>query len=104
MDVPGYARYKPIEVSYELKKLEQPGVYVVKVTDQRHLQATMMALTSDIEAIVKTSREHVLIFAQDMKTGKERPSASPGIRCRSRGARGRDRTRWGVAARLASTA
>ncbi|HMF35108.1 MAG TPA: MG2 domain-containing protein, partial [Isosphaeraceae bacterium] len=75
VDVPGYARYKPIEVSYELKKLEQPGVYVVKVTDQKHLQATTLALTSDIEAIVKTSREQVLIFAQDMKTGKGRPKA-----------------------------
>ena len=75
VDVPGYARYKPIEVSYELKKLEQPGVYVVKVTDQKYLQATTLALTSDIEAIVKTSREHVLIFAQDMKTGKGRPRA-----------------------------
>ena len=75
VDVPGYARYKPIEVSYELKKLEQPGVYVVKVTDQKLLQATTLALTSDIEAIVKTSREQVLIFAQDMKTGKRRPRA-----------------------------
>ncbi len=70
VDVPGYARYKPIEVSYELKKLELPGVYVVKVTDQEHLQATTLALTSDIEAIVMTSREYMLIFAQDMKTGK----------------------------------
>ena len=73
VDVPGYARYKPIETAYELKKLEQPGVYVVKVTDQKFLQATTLVLTSDVEAIVKTSREQMLIFAQDMKTGKGRP-------------------------------
>ena len=48
---------------------------MVKVTDQKHLEATTLALTSDIEAIVRTSREQMLIFAQDMKTGKGRPRA-----------------------------
>ncbi len=75
VDVPGYARYKPIETAYELKKLETPGVYVVKVTDQKYLQATTLVLASDLETIVKTSREQMLIFAQDMKTGKGRPGA-----------------------------
>ena len=71
--VPGYARYKPVETTYELKKLELPGVYVVKVTDEKHLQATTLVLGSDLDAIVKTSRDQVLVFAQDMKTGKGRP-------------------------------
>jgi uncharacterized protein YfaS (alpha-2-macroglobulin family)/tetratricopeptide (TPR) repeat protein len=74
-EVPGYAKYRPVESRYELKKLEQPGVYVVKVTDTKHLQATTLVLSSDLEAIVKTSREQVLVFAQDMKTGKGRPKA-----------------------------
>ena len=73
--VPGYARYKPVETTYELKKLELPGVYVVKVTDQKHLQATTLVLASDLDAIVKTSRDQMLIFAQDMKTGKGRAKA-----------------------------
>jgi tetratricopeptide (TPR) repeat protein len=74
-DVPGYAKYRPVESRYELKKLEQPGVYVVKVTDTMFLQATTLVLSSDLEAIVKTSRDQVLVFAQDMKTGKGRPKA-----------------------------
>ncbi|MFO0889672.1 MAG: tetratricopeptide repeat protein [Isosphaeraceae bacterium] len=74
-DVPGYAKYRPVDSRYELKKLEQPGVYVVKVTDTKHLQATTLVLNTDLEAIVKTSRDQVLVFAQDMKTGKGRPKA-----------------------------
>ncbi len=73
--VPGYARYKPVESHYELKPLELPGVYVVKVTDEKTLQATTLVIGSDLDAIVKTSREQVLVFAQDMKTGKARPAA-----------------------------
>src|SRR6516165_4254554 len=74
-EVPGYARYRPIETTYELKKLEMPGVYVVKVSDDKTLQATTMVLGSDIDAIVKTSRDQILVFAQDMKTGKGRAGA-----------------------------
>ena len=39
------------------------------------LQATTLVLGSDLDAIVKTSRDQVLVFAQDMKTGKGRPGA-----------------------------
>ena len=74
-EVPGYARYKPIETTYDLKKLEVPGVYVVKVTDEKTLQATTLVLGSDLDAIVKTSRDQILVFAQDMKTGKGRAGA-----------------------------
>ena len=50
-----------------------PGVSVVKVTDEKSLQATTLVIGSDLDAIVKTSREQVLVFAQDMKTGRGRP-------------------------------
>jgi tetratricopeptide (TPR) repeat protein len=73
--VPGYARYKPVAARYELKKLELPGVYVVKVTDEKTLQATTLVFGSDLDAIVKTSREQILVFAQDMISGKGRPGA-----------------------------
>ncbi len=69
---PGTSRSK---ADYELKKLELPGVYVVKVTDEKTLQATTLVLGSDLDAIVKTSRDQILVFAQDMKTGKGRPAA-----------------------------
>src|SRR5262249_4900254 len=73
--VPGYARYKPIETTYDLKRLELPGVYAVKVTDEKTLQATTLVVGSDLDAIVKTSREQLLVFAQDMKTGRGRAGA-----------------------------
>ena len=72
---PGYARYKPVEATYDLKRLELPGVYAVKVTDEKTLQATTLVVGSDIDAIVKTSREQILVFAQDMKTGQGRAGA-----------------------------
>ncbi len=74
-EVPKYGKYKPIETTYELKKLELPGVYVVKVSDEKALQATTMVVGSDLDVIVKTSRDQILVFAQDMKTGKGRAGA-----------------------------
>ena len=43
-EVPDYAKYKPIDTTYELKKIEIPGVWVVKVTDEKALQATTLVL------------------------------------------------------------
>jgi alpha-2-macroglobulin len=74
MPVPHYAKFKPVESTYDLK-VAVPGVYVVKVTDEKTLQATALVVGSDLEAIVKVSREQVLVFAQDMKTGKGRKGA-----------------------------
>src|SRR5262249_52159965 len=73
--VPGYAHYKPVEATYDLKRLELPSVYAVKVTDEKTLQATTLVISSDLDAIVKTSREQLLVFAQDMKTGRGRAGA-----------------------------
>jgi TolA-binding protein len=73
--VPGYDKYKPIETEYELPKLEIPGVYVVKVTDEKSLQATTLVIGSDVDAIVKASRDQLLVFVQDMKTGAGRAGA-----------------------------
>ena len=72
--VKGYAKFKPVESTYDLK-VAVPGVYVVKVTDEKTLQATALVVGSDLDAIVKVSREQVLVFAQDMKTGKGRKGA-----------------------------
>ncbi len=75
VSVPGYSKFKPVEKDYDLDKIDVPGVYVIKVTDEKNLQATTLVVGSDIDAIVKTSRDQVLVFAQDMKTGKGRPNA-----------------------------
>ena len=98
-------KYKPIETTYDLKKLEVPGVYVVKVTDEKTLQATTLVLGSDLDAIVKASREQVLVFAQDMKTGKGRPGARVLVADGDGGRpRGEDRRRRRAAARLGQAA
>jgi tetratricopeptide (TPR) repeat protein len=73
--VPGYARYKPVEAKYDLKNLELPGVYAVKVTDEKTLQAITLVIGSDLDAIVKMSSNQVLVFAQDMKAGRGRAGA-----------------------------
>jgi len=74
-EVKGYGKYKPVEADYQLKEIKVPGVWVVKVTDEKSLQATTLVLGSDVDAIVKTSRDQLLVFAQDMKTGKGRAGA-----------------------------
>ena len=73
--VPGYAKYKPVESEFALTKLELPGLYVVKVTDEKTLQATTLVIGSDLDAIVKTSQDQILVFSQDMKTGLGRAGA-----------------------------
>ncbi len=72
--VPGYAKFRPVEATYDLK-VAVPGIYVVKVSDEKTLESTALVVGSDLDAIVKVSREQVLVFAQDMKTGKGRKGA-----------------------------
>ena len=82
-----------------------PGVSVVKVTDEKTLQATTLVIGSDLDAIVKTSREQVLVFAQDMKTGQGRPGARVLIsRRRGDRPRGEDRRRRRAAQDLGQAA
>ena len=92
--MPGYARYKPVESEYELKKLELPGVYVVKVTDEKTLQATTLVIGSDLDAIVKTlaRSDPGLCPGHENGPGPGR-RARAGRRRRPGRARGRDRAR-----------
>ena len=75
VEVPAYAKYTPIHYDYPLDKLDVPGVYAVKVTDEKTLQATTLVLGSDLDAIVKASRDQLLVFVQDMKSGGGRAGA-----------------------------
>ena len=44
-DVKDFGKYKPIEAAYELdKKVAIPGVWVVKVSDEKTLQATTLVI------------------------------------------------------------
>ena len=72
--VPNYAQYKPVEATFDLK-VEVPGVYVVKVSDEKTLQAAALVIGSDLDAIVKVSQDQILVFAEDMKTGQGRKGA-----------------------------
>jgi len=75
-EVKGYGKFKPIATTYDLdKKVTVPGVWVVKVSDETLLQATTLVLGSDLDAIVKVSRDQLLVFAQDMKAGTGRAGA-----------------------------
>jgi TolA-binding protein len=74
--VPGHARYVPIERKLELKPIAGPGAWVVKVADDATLRAVTLVLVSDVEAIVKSSRDQVLVFAQDPATGRGRAGAT----------------------------
>lgn len=73
--VPGYAKYMNISANYDLPKIAIPGVWAIKVSDDKSLQATTLLIGGDVDAIVEASREQILVFAQDMKTGKGRAGA-----------------------------
>ncbi|MFM7131782.1 MAG: MG2 domain-containing protein, partial [bacterium] len=72
-DVPGQSRYKPVDSEYELKGLKMPGVWVVKVTDDKTFQATTMVIGSDLDAIIKTSRDQLLVYSQNMLNSTAKP-------------------------------
>ena len=73
--VAGYAKYVPVERTMALKPITAPGAWVVKVSDESALQAVTLVLVSDLEAIIKSSRDQVLVFVQDMVTGRGRAGA-----------------------------
>ena len=75
VEVPGQARYKPVDVEYDLKSIALPGVWVVKVTDDKTFQATTMVIGSDLDAIVKTSRDQLLVYVQNMVKGESKSAA-----------------------------
>ena len=76
--VPDYARYK--RSRYRIIRSKKPRAAgrlpsSSSVSDEKTFQATTLVIGSDLDAIVKTSRDQLLVFAQDMKTGQGRPGA-----------------------------
>ena len=88
-DVPleDFANYKPVTRKIDIP-FEGPGVYAVYVSNEnskarlpgggapKRVEATTLLIRSDIDVIIKTSRRQVLVFAQNMRTGR----AAAGVR------------------------
>jgi uncharacterized protein YfaS (alpha-2-macroglobulin family)/tetratricopeptide (TPR) repeat protein len=75
-DVPKYAQYQQLESTIEvpLPQDVHSGVMAVTVSSET-LEATTMLLASDLDMIVKSSRDEVFVFTQNMLTGKPWPGA-----------------------------
>jgi len=71
-----YAPYKPLieelEIPFDGNK---PGAVIVHVSDDTDWQATTLAIRSDVDMILKSSRDEALVFAQNRRTGKVVPGA-----------------------------
>lgn len=69
-EVPDYVPYRETVRTVPIG-FDAPGAYVVKVDDQER-EATTMVLVTDLGLIVKTSREELFAFAQDLKEPRVR--------------------------------
>ena len=74
--VPGYAKHQQLEREIEVPLPDglRSGVLAVTVSSKT-LEATTLVLQSDLDLIVKTSRDEVFVFAENMRTGKPWPGA-----------------------------
>jgi len=71
--VPDYLKYKLFTQEITIP-MDGAGVYAVNV-GETDLEATTLVIRSDIDAIIKTSRKEVLVFAEDMLKGEPAPGA-----------------------------
>lgn len=72
--VEGYEAYKRIVEDVEIP-VDGPGVTAVTVASDK-LEATTMVIVSDLDVIVKASRNELFVFAQNMRTGRPVDGAS----------------------------
>ena len=69
--VPDYAKYQELENTIEVPLPGEATSGVVAVTvSSKTLEATTLLIQSDLEVIVKSSRDEVFVFAQNLLTGK----------------------------------
>ncbi len=66
--VANYEQYRKLEQSIEIP-VDGPGVTAVTVSSETH-EATTMVVVSDLDIIVKSSRNELFVFAENMLTGK----------------------------------
>ena len=76
--VPNYSEYQLLENKVEVplpalmgrdEKNPETGAMAVTVSSKT-LEATTLVLQSDLDIVVKSSRDELLVFAQNMRTGK----------------------------------
>lgn len=72
--VAGFEEYLSLSNEVEIP-VEGPGVTAVTISGE-DLEATTMVIVSDIDLIVKSSRNELFAFAQNSRTGKPQPGAS----------------------------
>ncbi len=74
--IPGYAEYQQTTSTVEvpLPKNATAGVMAVTVSSKT-LEATTLVIQSDLDIVVKSSRDEVFVFAENMLTGKPWPGA-----------------------------
>ncbi len=74
--VPRYAKHRQVEnwIDVPLPRGPQTGVMAVTVSSKT-LEATTLVIRSDLDVIVKSSRNEVFVFAENMRTGKPWPGA-----------------------------
>lgn len=66
--VANYEQFRKLDQSVEIP-VEGPGVTAVTVSSETH-EATTMVVVSDLDIIVKSSRNELFVFAENMLTGK----------------------------------
>lgn len=66
--VAGYEPYKQIDQEVQIP-VDGPGVTAVTVSSDK-MEATTMVVVSDLDILVKSSRNEVFVFAQNMRSGK----------------------------------
>ncbi|MDB5385050.1 MAG: hypothetical protein JWM11_696 [Planctomycetaceae bacterium] len=66
--VADYQEYRKLDQAIEIP-VDGPGVTAVTVSSDK-LEATTMVVVSDIDVIVKSSRNELFVFAENMLTGK----------------------------------
>ncbi len=72
--IEAYEEYKRIDGDIELP-FEGPGVTAVTVSSEK-LEATTMVVVSDLDMIVKSSRNELFLFVENMREGKPVPGVS----------------------------
>ena len=72
--MPKYAKHQQLESRIEvpLPGAARTGVMAVTVSSKT-LEATTLVIQSDLDVIVKSSRDEVFVFAENMLTGKPWP-------------------------------
>jgi uncharacterized protein YfaS (alpha-2-macroglobulin family)/tetratricopeptide (TPR) repeat protein len=78
--IPEYEKYKEFASQVEIplpgkEEAQEQGAVTAVTVSSKTFQATTLVVQSDLDIIVKSSRDEVFVFAQNMRTGKPWPKA-----------------------------